>query len=63
MNQPHKVNQRTDELKSEFKLIAIPMEAGRLLERFLLDKGHGSLTLNVQEGVIRSYELKIHGRL
>lgn len=47
---------------SKTKLVMLPLAVAEALGKFLLDKGHGSLTLNFQDGTVRTFEVKEHHR-
>ena len=44
--------QVTDRAESDMKLIPFPIALGMRVQQFMLDKGHGNITLNIQDGQI-----------
>lgn len=56
----HEVKQVIDRSQSDMKLIAFPVVLGERVQQFLLDKGHGNITLNVQDGQIMKVVIEQH---
>ena len=57
------VKQSTEPEPSQFKLVAMPVDVGDIVAKFMVDKGYGNITLNIQDGQIKKVVIEQHFKI
>lgn len=55
--------QNIDREGSPFKLVAVPIGVGDIIAKFMVDRAHGNITLNFQDGQIKKVVVEQHHKI
>ena len=55
--------QNIDREASSLKLVAVPIDVGDLIAQFMVDRAHGNITLNFQDGLIKKVVVEKHHKI